>query len=180
MGILYFEFLLLIKPIPNILHKIVRVDFLCSFCPSQWFVTSSHFLNLELSQKNRMTPDMDLSHTPAGRPPPGVRPNFVDPESLRTPVIAINVIFLVLATLAVVMRVYTKRTIARAVGWDDCKCLRLGVEKYADKHRCLYTCTGKTFLGLRAVDSRGSSPYVQLGSATHSGLLIFGESKDLI
>ena len=89
---------------------------------------------------------MDLSHTPAGRPPPGVHPNFVDPESLRDSVIAINVLFLVLATLAVVMRLYTKQMIARAIGWDDCTCLEPGLDGHADKHRYLYTRTGKAFL----------------------------------
>ena len=68
--------------------------------------------------------DMDLLLKPAGPPPPGVHSNFVNPESLQNPAIAVNVIFLSLATTAVVMRLYAKGVVTRAVGWDDCMCRR--------------------------------------------------------
>ncbi len=63
---------------------------------------------------------MDPSSKSVGHPPPGAHSNFVNPVSLRTPVITVNSVFLVLATLAVVVRLYAKGFVTRAAGWDDC------------------------------------------------------------
>ena len=71
---------------------------------------------------------MDATVKAAGKPPPGVYSNFVNPESLRNPEIAVNVVFVTLATFAVVVRVYAKAVVTRATGWDDCMCPMLGLE----------------------------------------------------
>ena len=64
---------------------------------------------------------MDAPLEAAGKPPPGLHSNFVNPDSLRTPEIAVNAVFVSLATLAVVVRIYAKAVVTRATGWDDCK-----------------------------------------------------------
>ena len=63
---------------------------------------------------------MDATLKAAGKPPPGVHSNFVNPESLRNPEIIVNAIFVSLATVAVVVRIYAKTVVTRATGWDDC------------------------------------------------------------
>lgn len=64
---------------------------------------------------------VDLSKIPLAKPPPGVTSNFVNPPSLATPVIVVNVILLCLMVPVVVLRVYTRARIVRHVDWDDCK-----------------------------------------------------------
>ena len=54
-------------------------------------------------------------------PPPGVKPNFVDPENFHPAMIATIVFCLALTTLLTVARVYTKLFISKTHGWDDCK-----------------------------------------------------------
>ena len=63
---------------------------------------------------------MDSAQKPAGHPPPGVHSNFLNPVSLREPVIAVNTSFVILAALAVVLRLYAKAVVTQATGWDDC------------------------------------------------------------
>ena len=64
-----------------------------------------------------------LAKIPAGRPPPGVKPNFVDPPSLKGSVIAVNVVFMALATTVVALRIYTRRVLIKRFGWDDYVCI---------------------------------------------------------
>ncbi|CAF9907976.1 MAG: hypothetical protein HETSPECPRED_007954 [Heterodermia speciosa] len=61
----------------------------------------------------------DLSQIPAGRPPAGTLPNFIDPVTLKAPVVALNVVFLALATVFVGLRLYTRKFLSRMLGWDD-------------------------------------------------------------
>lgn len=70
---------------------------------------------------NNLPSSMDLSQIPAGRPPPGVVPNFKNPESLADSVIIVNSIFLALMLVFLTIRIYTKQFIAHGLGWDDCK-----------------------------------------------------------
>ena len=53
-------------------------------------------------------------------PPPGVIPNFVNPHSIADAVKVLDVIWIVLATLTTVIRLYTKIYILKAHGWADC------------------------------------------------------------
>ncbi|KAI9883549.1 MAG: hypothetical protein M1823_004691 [Watsoniomyces obsoletus] len=52
-------------------------------------------------------------------PPPGVIPNFVNPESVYGRVMTAELITLGFALPFVLMRIYTRFFITRAVGWDD-------------------------------------------------------------
>lgn len=58
---------------------------------------------------------------PAMKPPLGIKPNFTDPPNFRTAMLVVEVIFLVIPTLAIFMRLYTKARINRNVTLDDCK-----------------------------------------------------------
>lgn len=58
---------------------------------------------------------------PFEAPPPGVVPNFEHP-STRVPVIlGVSIAFLVIATLCLSIRIYTKLYIAKKWIWDDSK-----------------------------------------------------------
>lgn len=62
-----------------------------------------------------------LLNGPAGPPPPGVRPNFDDPANLNGLVILTLTLCLVFATLAVLMRTYTKLFLIRSWDYEDCE-----------------------------------------------------------
>lgn len=62
-----------------------------------------------------------LLNGPAGQPPPGVIPNFDDPPNINGLVILTLTICLVFATLAVLMRTYTKLFLIRSWDYEDCK-----------------------------------------------------------
>ncbi|KAL8906327.1 MAG: hypothetical protein Q9207_002102 [Kuettlingeria erythrocarpa] len=67
-----------------------------------------------------MDPSEITPNTPAMRPPPGVESNFVNPRSQETANIILHTICLVLTTLFLVMRLYTRHFISHWLGWDDC------------------------------------------------------------
>ena len=58
--------------------------------------------------------------SPAMAPPPGVLPNFVNPQNLRAVIIAIVALCGSISTLVFWMRMYTKLFIFRKTGWEDC------------------------------------------------------------
>ncbi|XDG03564.1 hypothetical protein ABKA04_003179 [Annulohypoxylon sp. FPYF3050] len=54
-------------------------------------------------------------------PPPGVEPNFVNPENQMGGNIAIHTVFLTISTFSVIMRIYTRLRVSRvSLGVDDC------------------------------------------------------------
>ena len=57
---------------------------------------------------------------PAGSPPPGVIPNFVDPPSIYPQIIVTLVLTLSISTLALVIRTYTKLRVIKAWHLEDC------------------------------------------------------------
>ncbi|KAI9784239.1 MAG: hypothetical protein M1816_000911 [Peltula sp. TS41687] len=52
-------------------------------------------------------------------PPPGVKPNFLHPESREHTMIAVNVACLTIGISFVLMRLWTRSFITRSIGWDD-------------------------------------------------------------
>lgn len=64
---------------------------------------------------------MDLAKIPLLPPPPGVTPNFVNPESRCSVLIIVSTICLALLLLFVTLRLYSRIWIARAFGLDDGK-----------------------------------------------------------
>lgn len=61
----------------------------------------------------------DILNGPALAPPPGINPNFDNPENLAHPELA--VLQLIVATLVVAMRLYTKLGILRNMLAEDCE-----------------------------------------------------------
>ena len=62
-----------------------------------------------------------FANIPALAPPAGVLSNFNNPVSLAPSLVAVNAIFLSLMVIAVTIRIYSRRFIVHALGWDDCK-----------------------------------------------------------
>lgn len=68
-----------------------------------------------------LPPGTDLCQIPVVKPPPGVIPNLVNPESTAGPAIGVTVLFTVLMLFFVCVRLYTKFVVSRSKGWDDCR-----------------------------------------------------------
>ena len=66
-----------------------------------------------------------LNDIPASPPPDGVQSQFDHPRSLASSLIAVNATFLPLMIITVATRLYTRIFIANALGWDDCKLVRI-------------------------------------------------------
>jgi len=64
---------------------------------------------------------LDLAHTPAGVPPPGVIPNFAHPKSQGYILIIVTAICYSLMLPIVILRVYCRNWINRSFGLDDGK-----------------------------------------------------------
>ena len=58
---------------------------------------------------------------PAGQPPSGVIPNFQDPPNLNVLVIITIALCVSSATIAVLIRIYTKRFLLGSLAYEDCK-----------------------------------------------------------
>lgn len=58
---------------------------------------------------------------PALAAPPGVTPNFINPSNLQTEHYIVLVLSLVLSSLVVCMRMWTKARLIRKFGREDCK-----------------------------------------------------------
>lgn len=68
-------------------------------------------------------------------PPPGVTPNFQNPESnARTCVIA-SIVCVIIAALFVLARLWSKLFIVRSPGWDDGKSTYLEPQDLANTKR---------------------------------------------
>ncbi|KAL8817044.1 MAG: hypothetical protein Q9223_004056 [Gallowayella weberi] len=72
-----------------------------------------------MSNYASLPPGIDLSQVATAQPPPGVKQNFVNPESTAGTAIAVTVFFTALMFIFVCMRLYTKFFISRSKGWDD-------------------------------------------------------------
>ncbi|GFF32528.1 hypothetical protein IFM58399_03242 [Aspergillus lentulus] len=66
---------------------------------------------------------MDLSKTPAFPPPPGVTPNFENPERIDYDVYSINIAMCLTGTFVLGLRMYTRGVILRTVAIDDWFCI---------------------------------------------------------
>jgi hypothetical protein len=62
-----------------------------------------------------------LLNGPAMKAPHGVKTNFNTHDNLAKYIIPTDTVILTLTTIVLVLRVYTKRFIARSMAWDDCK-----------------------------------------------------------
>ena len=62
---------------------------------------------------------IDYAHTPALPPPPGVTPNFVDPESQANLFVSVTAVCIALMLPIVIMRLYSRVCITRSFAIDD-------------------------------------------------------------
>ena len=58
---------------------------------------------------------------PAAKPPVGQASNLNNPPNLDGPVVAIITLCMTIATLAILMRTYTKALLVRSLAYEDCK-----------------------------------------------------------
>lgn len=62
-----------------------------------------------------------LLNGPALTPPPGVIPNFVNPDNVFVGYVITVVLCVSTSTLVFWMRMYTKIYILQQTGWEDCE-----------------------------------------------------------
>jgi hypothetical protein len=65
---------------------------------------------------------VDLTGMPAGEPPAGIEPNFIDPYTRGPAYIAVAVVCMALAFSFVATRLYTRFFVLKNPWWDDCEC----------------------------------------------------------
>lgn len=73
-----------------------------------------------------------LLSVPAMAPPPGMTPNFIDPPNLQHVVILILTVCTSLATLTVMLRIFTKIFIIHQTTFDDCTFSCPAISKYSN------------------------------------------------
>ncbi|MCJ1394806.1 hypothetical protein MMC18_007686 [Xylographa bjoerkii] len=64
-----------------------------------------------------------LADYPALTPPPGVVPNFVNPENQNTPEFVVTSLLLAVMILFFINRIYVKSILMRKCSWDDLTCM---------------------------------------------------------
>ena len=89
---------------------------------------------------------MPLSETPAGIPPPGVTPNFIDPQTLVPALIAVNLVMILWTISFVVIRLYVNSHARRGLAMDDCETYLFHCAiRMTDNTRLLYHRHGVSF-----------------------------------
>ena len=78
-----------------------------------------------------MAGSSDPSQQGVAPPPPGVTPNFAHPEYHSCGVVPITIVFLTLATIFLLLRLYTKARILKLVGAEDCGSTSLYLMRWA-------------------------------------------------
>lgn len=63
---------------------------------------------------------LDLTKLPISMPPPGVVPNFKNPQTIAGAIITIGVVMMVLTVTFVALRLYSNHHANRKYGLDDC------------------------------------------------------------
>ena len=71
---------------------------------------------------DNLPPGVPLEKVPGLKPPPGVTPNFVNPENYQSSILALQTICLVLATVFTALKIYTKLFLIKSLGSEDCEC----------------------------------------------------------
>ena len=65
--------------------------------------------------------DQGTSGIPLGPPPPGISPNFVDPQTLAPVVLTFSIVMMTIAVLFVVIRLYGNFRAPRGLRIEDCR-----------------------------------------------------------
>jgi hypothetical protein len=65
--------------------------------------------------------------------PPGVKPDFVSPSTFRPEMLGVLISMFIIATIAVMVRTYTKLVIVKRLAMEDCKyCSDLNVRRLTE------------------------------------------------
>lgn len=78
---------------------------------------------LSAQQEQQLQLLQKLLNGPAMAPPPGIKPNFVNPPNLEKEFYIDLILCLTISVLAVCMRVWTKARVMRKFQIEDCKSL---------------------------------------------------------
>ena len=115
-----------------------------------------HFFNMATATIG-MSPEQTLAalrtllEGPAMSPPAGVVPDFDNPANLDNYATVCNALGIAFATVAVVLRIYTKVFILRVLAWEDCGSHFLSYNVTAVDLllllRCHRPCMGKVHCG---------------------------------
>lgn len=63
---------------------------------------------------------LDFSKVPISIPPPGVTPNFDNPQTIAGAILIIGVVMIVLTVSFVMLRLYSNHSSSRKFSLDDC------------------------------------------------------------
>ncbi len=61
-----------------------------------------------------------LAVTPAGKPPPGVKPDFIPDGELHVLLTATVMTCMAVSTVVVALRMFARTVVIKAVDWSDC------------------------------------------------------------
>lgn len=104
------------------LNVFLVVFLLSFFSDSVLPFTIQGFVMFENMIMIKRTPKMVRLSDPAMTAPLGIHSNFVNPSNLRTEGLILVTICLILSTLVVSMRMWTKSRVVRKMVLEDCKC----------------------------------------------------------
>ncbi len=62
-----------------------------------------------------------ILNQPALEPPLGIQANFIDPPTIRSQMLGVIISMLVLSTIVVAVRLYTKLVVVKKLALEDCK-----------------------------------------------------------
>ena len=85
-----------------------------------------------------------LTQMPALAPPPGVKPNFTNPESQALMVVVTSIICLVLTPIISLLRFYTSLWIKKSLKADDSKGLLCLILVYANRDSRVPICSSRS------------------------------------
>lgn len=83
----------------------------------------SSFLSqpLGLPSSRRLVKDLDLDNIPALQPPEGVVSNLVDPPNRNALVMTVTILCLVITTILVFIRAWSRLVVMKIVRIEDCE-----------------------------------------------------------
>ena len=80
--------------------------------------------------------------TPALKPPPGIVPNFQNAPNIHRTTYGVFIFCLIVSTVFVWSRLYTRYFIHKSHGWDDCNVLTMSLYAQADIHQICHSLRG--------------------------------------